>query len=336
MSDNSIESLAKRLKKALGEVDWMGRKPRPALRGPATAEEIEAYEKKTGVTLPASYKAFLAIHNGMEGAEQYDWVVAGVTPVKKGESFRDAQSGHRTMYEMQDEDHPAVAALDASVVVGTDFDYQIAFFEPSMLDDAEPKVRRIAYEMDYDEYPLFEDFRQFLEFVVTIYEDLVDMQSVSGMDDFDQSDDLKMLEALLGDVGPSKKATTSTSKSGARSSGGGDDMGGLESLLSGLLAPEPEPEPEPELSPEMQRAANLCHIVIQKLLDAEMLEIVEAPSMRENLEDYLLRKLMRSKSPQDAMESWIYALGKAREVEELYGTDDELLALMTEAFEEIS
>jgi hypothetical protein len=207
--------------------------------------------------------------------------------------------------------------------------------------------------MDYDEYPLFVNFREFLEFVVAIYEDLVDMQSMSMTDDLGREEDmLRELAALLGETGSSKAApgpTRTTSKAGATggaSAGGGGDAGdagddddlggGMEALLGAMFAPEPEPEPEPELSPEMQRAANLCHLVVQKLLDAELLELIMAPSMRENLEDYMLRKLMRSKGPRDAMESWIYALGKAREVEELYGTDDELMALMSEAFEEIS
>jgi len=50
----------------------------------------------------------------------------------------------------------------------------------------------------------------------------------------------------------------------------------------------------------------------------------------------MLRKLLRSKSPEETMEAWIGALSKAREVEELYGTDEELKAAMTEAFVEIS
>lgn len=366
MSDSSIESLVERLKDSLDAIDWMGRKPRPTLRKPATDAEITAYEEETGITLPSSYKTFLKIHNGMEGAEQYDWVVAGVTPVTKGEAFADAQSGHLTLYKKKGPDHPAAAALQSSLVVGTDFDYQIAFFEPDTLEDPEPKVRRIAFDMEYDEYPLFEDFREFLEFVVSIYEDLVDMQTMSMDDDLQREEDLlRELAALLDDAPAPKvrkggKKATKTSAAGsagtepddvvdagsppstaggtaggAVGAGDGEEIdSGMASLLGAMF--EPEPEPEPELSPEMQRAANLCRNVIQKLLDAEMLEIVQAPSMRENLEDYLLRKLMRSKGPKDAMESWIYALGKAREVEELYGTDDQLMELMSEAFEEIS
>jgi hypothetical protein len=348
MSEPSIESLAERLANALKEIDWMGRKPRPTLRKPATDDDIAAYEADRGVQLPESYKTFLKIHNGMEGAEQYDWVVAGVTPVSKGESFDDARDGHKALYKKEDPNHPAVKGLDTSVVVGTDFDYQIAYFEPATLGDDEPKVRRIAWDMDFDEYPLFDDFTQFLQFVVAIYEDLVDMQSMSMTDDLGREEDmLRELAALLDDAGPSKRSGTRSTSGGAGSAGssggsaggmgGGDDLGGgMEALLGAMFQPEPEPEPEPELSPEMQRAARLCQLVVQKLLDAELLEIIEAPSMRENLEDYLLRKLMRSKSPKDAMESWIYALGKAREVEELYGTDDELMSLMSEAFEEIS
>lgn len=347
MSETSIESLVERLDQALGSIDWMGRKPRPTLRKPATDEEITAYEKAKGMTLPTSYKTFLKLHNGMEGAEQYDWVVAGVTPVKKGESFDDAQSGHLTLYKKKGAGHPAAKALEGSVVVGSDFDYQIAFFEPGTLDQPEPNVRRIAFDMEYDEYPLFHDFGEFLEFVVTIYEDLVDMQSMSMDDDLQREEDmLRELAALLDDAPApkvrkgGKKASGETKAGGGAGGeaggGGGEVDAGMASLLGAMFAPEAEPEPEPELSPEMQRAANLCKTVIQKLVDAEMLEIMQAPSMRENLEDYLLRKLMRSKGPEDAMESWIYALGKAREVEELYGTDDQLKALMTEAFEEIS
>merc|ERR1711974_442218 len=108
MSEPSIESLAKRLEKALDEIDWMGRKPRPKLRKPATDEEIAAFEAERGLALPESYKAFLRIHNGMEGAEQYDWVVAGVTPVTKGESFSDARDGHKALYQKEDTNHPGI------------------------------------------------------------------------------------------------------------------------------------------------------------------------------------------------------------------------------------
>ena len=40
--------------------------PRP--RPPATAREIDAYERRIGLKLPASYRIFLELHNG------YDWL----------------------------------------------------------------------------------------------------------------------------------------------------------------------------------------------------------------------------------------------------------------------
>jgi hypothetical protein len=112
MSEPSIKSLAERLAKALGEIDWMGRKPRPKLRKPASDDEIAAFEGERAVSLPDSYKEFLKIHNGMEGAEQYDWVVAGVTPVTAGESFTEARDGHISLYKQEDLNHPAVVGID--------------------------------------------------------------------------------------------------------------------------------------------------------------------------------------------------------------------------------
>jgi hypothetical protein len=303
-----MEELVARLHVVLGEIDWLGRKPRPSLREPATDEEIAALEKKWGRPLPPTYENFLRLANGMEGAEQYDWAIAGATPPSSGDSFEDVKSGHVFAFKQKDPNHPVVQDLKQSYVAGADFDYQVVYFDPGTINKEEPHLRRVGLDVPYEQYPLFEDFAAFVAFVLSIYEDLLEFQNepmggggAGGGDGFTQEDEKLLME------------------------------------LASLLEPkEPEPEPEPELSPEMQKAARLCHIALQKLLDADLVELVDAPKIRENLEDYMLRKLMRSKSPDETMDAWIYALSKAREVEELWGTDDELKTQMTKAFEQIA
>lgn len=301
-----IADLVTELNAILNEIDWLGRTPRPELRDPATEQELKELRNEMGRPLPPSYEAFLRFCNGMTGAEQYDWAIGGIGEPPSGESFEDVKAGHLHVFKQKDENHPVVQDLEKSFVVGTDFDYEAVYFDPESFELEEPKLRRIGVNVPYDRYPLFESFEQFLTFVVAGYQDLLAFQN----------------EPMDG-------------------GGGGDDFGGddekLLMELAALLEPrEPEPEPEPELSPEMQKAARLCHIALQKLLDKDLVELVEAPQIRENLEDYMLRKLMRSKSPDDTMDAWIYALSKAREVEELWGTDDELKAEMVKAFEEIA
>lgn len=306
MTQSRIEELVSRLQAILSEIDWLGRKPHPKLREPASDADIAALEKQWGRKLPPSYEAFLRIANGMEGADQYDWALAGTSEPTKGESFEDVKAGHIYAFKQKSSKHPVVLDLQSSFVAGSNFDYEVVYFDPETADQDEPKLRRIGLDVSYEHYPLFDDFGEFLEFVCQVYEEMLEFQNEPLDDDggsaFSKDDEKFLME--------------------------------LASLLD-RRAPEPEPEPV-KLSPEMELASRLCSIALQKLIDRELIELVDAPQIRENLEDYMLRKLLRSKSPEETMEAWIGALSKAREVEELYGTDDELKAAMTEAFEEIS
>lgn len=307
MSNGRIEQLVSRLAAILDEIDWLGRKPEPTLRPPATDEEITALEKKWGRKLPPSYEAFLRLANGMEGADQYDWALAGATPPSAGESFDDVKAGHIYAFKQKATDHPVVLDLERSFVAGSNFDYEVVYFDPETLDQEEPRLRRIGLDVSYEHYPQFREFGEFLEFVCEIYDEMLEFQNEPMGDDEN--------------LGPISR----------------DDEAFLMELATLLEGKGPEPEPEqPQVSPEMELAARLCALALQKLIDRELVEIVEAPQVRENLEDYMLRKLLRSKSPQETVEAWIAALSKAREVEELYGTDDELEAAMLEAFEEIA
>lgn len=306
MSAPRIEELVSRLQANIDEIDWLGRKPRPMLRDPATDADIAALEKAWGRKLPPSYEAFLRIANGMEGADQYDWALAGTSEPQRGETFEDVKAGHIYAFKQKSASHPVVTDLQQSFVAASNFDYEVVYFDPETLTDPEPKLRRVGLDVSYEHYPMFDDFGQLLEFVCEIYEELLDFQNEPLGDDDDASfskDDEKFLMELA-------------------------------SLLD-RRAPAEEPA-APKLSPEMELASRLCALVLQKLLDRELVELVDAPAIRENLEDYMLRKLLRSKSPEETMDAWIRALSKAREVEELYGTDDELKSAMAEAFEEIA
>lgn len=298
-----IQILVEQLQEILNAIDWMGRKPHPVLRKPATDDEIAALAKTWGRALPPSYEAFLKLHNGMEGADQYDWAIAGATETTSGESFDDVKAGHTYAFKQQDPKHPVVADLAKTHIAGSDFDFQVVYWDPATLGDKEPKLRRVGQDAAYDRYPLFANFVQYLEFIVSGYEDLLAFQN-EPMDD--------------GDGGYSK-----------------EDQALLMELASLLDARPAAPEAPPKVSPEMQLAADLCTLALDKLLQRELVELVEGPSIREGLEDYMLRKLLRSSSEKETTSAWIDALSKAREVEELYGTDDELAAAMTEAFREI-
>lgn len=306
---SEIIHLVARLKVAIDAIDWLGRDVYPKLRGPASADELKAFEARLGRKIPPSYREFLRMHNGMDGLEQYDWGIAGISEVDRGETFEDVLSGHQYVYKAKDARHPALADLKSAHVVGSDFDYQIAYFAPETMEELEPAIRRLSTDQEYDELPLFENFEQFLEFVVSIYEDLVDLQGGS----FDD----------MGEVG-----------------GGDEDLlKELANLLKSERQPEPEPEPAkpaPKLSPEMELASKLCRRVLELLVKAELIEVVEGPGMIDSLEDLMLRKLLRSKSQPETVKNWIDALSKAREVEELYGTDEELAKLMNKAFDEVS
>ncbi len=304
MSDQ-IEDLVAQLRAVLDEIDWLGRKPRPSLRAPATDEEIAALAAKWGRELPPSYEAFLRLCNGMDGADQYDWAVAGATEPRRGESFADVKAGHEFAFKQRDPKHPVVKDLAKTFITGSDFDFQVVYWDPATMSYAEPKLRRVGLESGYDQYPMYNSFEEFLTFVVEGYEDLLSFQN-EPMEERGSGGYSKEDEALLMEI-------------------------------ASLLDRREEAEAEPvKMSPEMQLASELCALALDKLIDRELLEIVEAPQIRENLEDYMLRKLLRSTSPEQTIEAWIEALSKAREVEELYGTDDELKAAMFEAFEEIS
>ena len=300
-----IEALVEQLRETLDEIDWLGRKPRPILRDPATDEEIAALTKAWGRPLPPSYETFLRLCNGMDGADQYDWAIAGATEPKSGESFSDVKAGHIFAFKQQDPNHAVVKDLKKTFIAGSDFDFQVVYWDPATLSEDEPKLRRVGQDAAYERYPLYNSFEEFLSFVVDGYDDLLAFQN-EPMDDgkggYSKEDEALLME--------------------------------LAALLDNH-APEREPEPA-KLSPEMQLAADLCELALDKLIDRGLVELVEAPSIREGLEDYMLRKLLRSKSPQETIDAWIDALSKAREVEELYGTDDELGAAMLAAFEEIS
>ncbi len=309
MTEARIKELVDELRSILSEVDWLGRDQEPRLRDPATDEEIAALEKEWGRKLPPSYESFLRIANGLEGLDQYDWGLAGATPPSSGETFDDVKAGHIYAFKQKKSDHPVVTDLEQSHVAGSNFDYEVVYFDPATLDREEPMLRRIGLDVSYEHYPVFENFTAFLEFVVEVYNEVLEFQN----EPFDDGAE---------DLGPISKSDEAF-------------LMELASLLDGKSA-APEPEPEPVISPEMQLASRLCSLALQKLIDRELVELVDAPSIRENLEDYMLRKLLRSKSPAETTEAWINALSKAREVEELYGTDAELETAMLEAFEEIA
>ena len=301
----SIKELVARLQIVLAEIEWPDRPFPPELRPPAPEAEIAALEEAWGRELPPSYKEFLEVANGMHGLEQFDWGIAGASPPDQFQTFDDVREGMRYAYEQRDPEHPALDEIREVALAGTDFDRQIVYFVPGTLDREEPPLRRLDFDEGFETHPLFPDFRAFVAFVVQAYEQQLEMQQAAPDQGGEElsDEDRQLLETI-----------------------------------SSMLAPEPEPEPEPEptrLSPEVQLAAKLCQVTLQKLMDAELIELNVGPSVREDLEGYMLKKLMRSNSPEDTMDAWIYALSKAREVHELWGTDEELKALMAEAFEEI-
>lgn len=312
---SEISHLAARLKAALDAIDWLGRPVYPRLRGPASREQLEAFEQKIGRKIPASYREFLRLHDGMDGLEQYDWGISGTQPTKDGESFEDVRSGHQFVYKQQSTKHPALKDLKDAVLVGSDFDFQVVYFDKGTWDEDEPKLRRLSSDQPYDANPLFENFEEFLGFVVSIYEDLVEMQNEPfdlGMDDEPagsarQDNLLKELAAIL------KSDSSSRSRSERA---------------------EPE-EAAPKLTPEMEMASRLCRRALEMLVEEELVEVVEGPGVLEALEDLMLKKLLKSSNRQQTISRWIESLSRAREVEELYGTDEQLAAVMDRAFEEV-
>ncbi len=309
MSADLIPELVARLHASLAVIDFEDRPVPLELRSPATPEQIDALAKDWGRELPPSLKAFLELANGMQHAEPGDWAIAGATPPTQLDSFEDVRDGVAFALKQKDAKHPMAKLLTGARVAGADFDREVVFFEAERMKMPEPPLRRASYGDEGDEGEPFADFTAFLTYIVEQYEEMAEAFEDESL--------------LLG--------------------GGDDDLSAqdeellrtIASLLGERAAPEPEPEPEERISPEMQRAANLCTRALQKLLDDELIELIDGPVIRQELESYMLSKLIRSTSPESAMEAWIHALSKAREVEELYGTDDELKAKMAEAFEEI-
>ncbi len=307
---SEIIHLVARLKSALDTIDWLGREERPKLRPPASAAELQAFEKQLGRKIPPSYREFLRMHNGMEGMEQYDWGIAGITESEVGESFDDVRAGHLYVYKAQDARHPALKELKDAFILGSDFDAQVTYFAPQSFTELEPAVRRLASDQPFDEFPDFESFEVFLEFVTTIYEDLLDLQteSFSGEEEEESDREDQLLRELANLLRQEDKRA----------------------------APVEEKAPPVKLSPEMELASKLCRRTLELLVQNELIELVEGMGMMDSLEDLMLRKLLRSKSQPETVKNWIDALSKAREVEELYGTDEELAKIMNRAFAEVS
>ena len=205
-----------------------------------------------------------------------------------------------------------IVELGKTSVVGSDFDYQVVYFDPDnvgRLDDdasAEVPLRRVGLDTAFDHYPLFESFVDFLEFVVTTYQELLKLQQSTNIE--------SNVEALLRDD---------------------SILSDLGLLLAGA---EPEPEPAPEQqTPEMKLASRVCRRVLELLVSEELIEFdADVPDVLDAMEDNLLTRLLKSTGPEDAIGRWISFLSRAREVEELYGTDDDLKQVMTQAFEEAS
>ena len=68
MSD-AIKDLTEHLASTIKQIDWMGQKIHPVLKKEAKAEDLKKLEKKLGRPVPESYATFLAVANGIDGAE---------------------------------------------------------------------------------------------------------------------------------------------------------------------------------------------------------------------------------------------------------------------------
>ena len=86
----------------------------------------------------------------------------------------------------------------------------------------------------------------------------------------------------------------------------------------------------------MALASRMCAHVIDKLVEAELVELISGGGHRDNLEDFMLRKLIRTTREDRIFDAWISALTKAREVEEVFGTDEELKKVMEQAWNEVA
>jgi hypothetical protein len=311
---NRVDDLVKTLGETLDQLDWMGRVDHPSLRPPATAEELEEFQAAAAHGISESYLHFLSHHNGMEGLDQYDWGIAGITPTPRGDSFEDVRDGHIYAYSQKDAKHPVINDFEKTRVVGSDFDYQVVYFDPQALESKaqgtvrEASLRRVGLDTPYDHYPLFETFIDFLAFVVNTYSELLKLQKSTNIE--------RNVDALLQNDGIMA------------------DLGHL--LAATGLGFEPEPEPEPvKMTPEMTLASQVCRRTLELLLAEELIEFdPDEIEVLDVMEDNLLSRLLKAKSPEDAIERWISFLSRAREVAELYGTDDDLKRVMTQAFED--
>lgn len=321
MSNERIEDLTAQLSTTLSEMDWMGRTQRPRLRSAASSSELEKMEAQLGRPVPASYKSFLRMANGMEGADQFDWMIAGCSPPKKGEKFENIKAQVLMMLKGIDPKHPLVIKLERAVIVGTDFDSLAIFFDEDTFKQDEPALLKISLDDPTEVLKGFTNYEAFLEYLVQIYEDTSAFLQ-QPVDDLIPNID-------LGDLAiPTREKQEDDNSLLAE----------LDSLLGGFGFDEEEEEEEEEMqiSPEMQLASDMCNHVIDQLVAANLIELATGAQNKENLEDYLLKKLLRVTREDQIFDSWIAALAKSQEVEELYGTDDELKKVMNRAWNEIA
>lgn len=324
---HSIDKLMVRLEAVLEAIDWQKRDQPIVLKKPADEAAIAALEEEWGRELPPSYAAFLRRSAGFKGLEQFDWGIAGTDDAAMLVDFQEVAQGFMKALAGQDASHPALDALEEMPTLGADFDRQIVYVDQNTWENEEPRLRLVEFGAPYEERPHFQGFEAFLAFVVSEYEKMLELQREAKEDVELSKEDEQLLNKLSAMLG--SQAESASDEAAERSP--------VVSPKSESESPDPEIEPEPEpekLSPEVREAAKLCHETLQKLLDADLIELVVGAGIRDELENYMLKKLMRSNSPEDTMDSWIYALSKAREVEELYGTDEQLKSHMRAAFEE--
>lgn len=64
--------------------------PESLFNSPATSQQIQEKEKKLGIQLPASYKAFLQVSNGFKMLSQFFW---NILPVEEIQWLKDCEPG---------------------------------------------------------------------------------------------------------------------------------------------------------------------------------------------------------------------------------------------------
>lgn len=126
-------------------------KPRP----PATEQEILDYETFVGVRLPASYRAFLRLHNG------YDWLAlhGHVLPLHElmpgGKEY-----DYITRWKRQSAKYGGGEVLDAIVVAELGEPSNYIYFEPKKRRDDEMVVVRSDPESSTEFNDLLDYFEQ--------------------------------------------------------------------------------------------------------------------------------------------------------------------------------